>query len=62
VAHRYGAISDKELVAAIDQLTFDHGDSEINGQPLILNPVSYLLAGNEKQDAQEVEHPAKCAE
>jgi integrase len=56
VAHRYGAISDQEFIDAIDQLTFDHGYSEIDGQPLILNPVSYLLAGDEKQDIQILEY------
>ena len=29
VSERYGRISDKELIAAIDQMTFDHGDTEI---------------------------------
>ena len=33
VAYQYGAISDQEFLDAIDQLTFDHGDSEINSTP-----------------------------
>ncbi|HTY25604.1 MAG TPA: hypothetical protein VMC85_20920, partial [Desulfomonilaceae bacterium] len=45
VNRRYGEISDEELVRAIDKLTFDHGDSRINGRPVVLKPVSYLLAG-----------------
>lgn len=57
VNHRYGAISDKEFIDAIDHLTFDHGDSEINGQPLVLNPVSYLLAETKKRDAVKIDIP-----
>jgi hypothetical protein len=29
VSARYGRISDKELIAAIDRMTFDHGHTEI---------------------------------
>lgn len=29
VSERYGRISDKELISAIDSMTFDHGDTEI---------------------------------
>ena len=29
VSERYGRISDKELVNAIDSMTFDHGETEI---------------------------------
>ena len=29
VSERYGRISDKELVSAIDSMTFDHGETEI---------------------------------
>ena len=29
VSERYGRISDQELVTAIDQMTFDHGETEI---------------------------------
>jgi hypothetical protein len=57
VNHRYGAISGQEFVQAIDQLTFDHGDSEINGQRRILNPVSYLLAKTKKRDVVENDVP-----
>jgi len=41
VNRRYGEISDEELIAAIDRLTFDHGDSRINGRPVVLKPVSW---------------------
>lgn len=33
VAERYGRISDKELIDAIDRMTFDHGDTEILVSP-----------------------------
>ena len=29
VSDRYGRISDEELISAIDQMTFDHGETEI---------------------------------
>jgi len=29
VSERYGRISDNELIAAVDQMSFDHGDTEI---------------------------------
>ena len=45
VNRRYGEISDEELIKAIDKLTFDHGDSRINGRPVVLKPVSWVLAG-----------------
>ena len=44
VNRRYGDVSDDELIRAIDRLTFDHGDSRINGRPVVLNPVSWMLA------------------
>ncbi len=44
VNRRYGEISDEELIKAIDRLTFDHGDSRINGRPIVLKPVRRLLA------------------
>jgi len=44
VNRRYGEISDEELIQAIDRLTFDHGDSRINGRPVILKSVSWVLA------------------
>lgn len=44
VSQRYGEISDDELVRAMDKLTFNHGDSRINGRPLILKTVSWVLA------------------
>jgi integrase len=34
VSSRYGDISDQEFVDAIDRLTFDHGDTTINGRPV----------------------------
>ncbi len=40
----YGEISDAELIRAIDYLTFDHGDSRINGRPFVVKPVSQVLA------------------
>jgi len=40
VNRRYGEISDKELIRAIEKLTFDHGDSRINGRPVVLKPVT----------------------
>lgn len=35
-----GEISEDELVRAIDRLTFNHGDSRINGRPVVLKPVN----------------------
>ena len=45
VNRRYGEISDQELIEAIDRLTFNHGDSRIEGKPVVLHPVSWVLAG-----------------
>ncbi len=39
VSQRYGEISDKELIDAIDKFTVDHGDSMIDGKPVYLNDV-----------------------
>jgi hypothetical protein len=44
VSQRYGEISDDELLQAIDKLTFSHGDSRINGRPVVLKSVSWVLA------------------
>ena len=38
-------ISHQELIRAIDRLTFDHGDSRIDGRPVVFNPVRWVLAG-----------------
>jgi integrase len=42
VNQRYGEISDEELVKAIDQLEVDHGESRIDGRPLILSPATWV--------------------
>lgn len=34
VSEGYGIIKDHELIAAIDKMTFDHGETEINGEVL----------------------------
>jgi len=59
VNRRYGDISDDELVRAIDKLTFDHGDSRINGRPLGLKPVSWVLAKGRFSKEQALDSDAE---
>jgi len=47
VNRRCGEISDDEPIRAIDKLTFDHGESRINGRPLVLKSFSWVLAGGQ---------------
>jgi integrase len=42
VNQRYGEISDEELLKAIDHLEVDHGESRIDGRPVILSRVSWV--------------------
>lgn len=58
VSHRYGIVTEKELVQAIDRYTVDHGESRIHGRPVILRYRSSFVAENEKQDDLKVGHPA----
>jgi hypothetical protein len=39
------AISHQKPIRAIDRLTFNQGDSRIDGRPMVLNPVGWVLAG-----------------
>ncbi|MGO9570507.1 MAG: tyrosine-type recombinase/integrase [Desulfomonilaceae bacterium] len=55
VSQRYGEISDDELVQAIDKLTFNHGDSRINGRPVVLKSVSWVLAGGRFSEKQALD-------
>ncbi len=50
VGHRYGEISDKELLDAIDKLTFDHGDSMIMGRPVTFESVRPTLEEPPKKE------------
>jgi integrase len=59
VNRRYGEISDEELIRAIDRLTFDHGDSRINGRPVVLKSVSWVLAGGRFCEEQALDTDGK---
>jgi integrase len=65
VNRRYGEISEEELIQAIDKLTIDNGETRIDKRPvalkpktpIVLKPVSYLLAKKKKRDAGENDIP-----
>jgi integrase len=65
VNRRYGEISEGELIQAIDKLKVDNGETRIDKRPvalkpktpIVLKPVSYLLAKTKKRDAVKIGVP-----
>lgn len=57
VSDRYGRISDQELVQAIDNMTFDHGKTEI----LVARSQSKDAKGNKRETSQGIKKKRSCA-